>query len=84
MCRCFYISELRDDIFSALFQNMTQTGDSCLMKAGEECLEIFLAGTNQTTETEIKIDVIHRELRPILTKIGNYADLNHSIIERFV
>ena len=82
MCQCFYISELRDDIFSALFQNMTQTDDPKLMKAGEECLEVFLAGTNQSSETEIIIEVIHRELRPILTKIGNYADLNHSIIER--
>ena len=44
MCQCFYISELRDDIFSALFQNMTQTDDPKLMKGGEECIEVFLAG----------------------------------------
>jgi transformation/transcription domain-associated protein len=57
----------------------TQVGSPhCILLFKNLCQD----GLNQSPETAIQIDVIHRELRPILIKIGNYADLNYSIIER--
>ena len=75
---------LRISIFRALFQKMTMTSDPALMKAGEECLEVFLTCTKRSDEYAIPREEIHKELRPTLIKIGEYSTLNHMIVERLV
>ena len=84
MSRCYYVTEIRVKIFQALFKKMTNSTDPDIMKAGEECLEVFLVGARQSPETDIPREEIHKELRPTLIKIGDYDTLNHIIVERLV
>ena len=98
MARCFYISNrssgpdvpespqesFRVRIFQALFQKMTHPSDTVLMKAGEECLELFLMGTKQSSEYEIPRDEIHKELRPTLMEISDFERLTYVVVERLV
>ena len=78
------MTEIRVKIFQALFKKMTNSPDLDIMKAGEECLEVFLAGAKQSPETDIPREEVHKELRPTLIKIGDYDTLNYAIVERLV
>ncbi|CAG5107634.1 Oidioi.mRNA.OKI2018_I69.chr1.g3420.t1.cds [Oikopleura dioica] len=91
MSHCCNIKKLREDIFSALYQNMTQLKekkkDEELMKSAEACLEFFLEKTMAKKETEITMDFIHSELKPILEKITprscpRFEDMDCYVIER--
>lgn len=91
MSQCYYIDKLREDVFSSLYQNMTQLSqtnkDTELLNNAEQCLEFFLEKTSQARETEISMEFIHRELKPILEKITprscpRFEDMDCYIIER--
>jgi len=91
MSHCCNIKKLREDIFSALYQNMTQLNekkkDDELMKGAESCLEFFLENTMARKESEITMDFIHSELKPILEKITprscpRFEDMDCYVIER--
>ena len=75
LAACHYIPENRDKIFPILFKSL-QSSNSEIAETSFECMKSFIAGF------QIDMEMVHQVIRPMLMNLGDYRNLNLSLIQR--
>ena len=77
LAACHYIPENRDKIFTILFKSKSlQSSNSEIAETSFECMKSFIAGF------QIDMEMVHQVIRPMLMNLGDYRNLNLSLIQR--
>ena len=75
LAACHYIPENRDKIFTILFKSLLSS-NSEIAETSFECMKSFIAGF------QIDMEMVHQVIRPMLMNLGDYRNLNLSLIQR--
>ena len=75
LAACHYIPENRDKIFTILFKSL-QSSNSEIAGTSFECMKSFIGGF------QIDMEMVHQVIRPMLMNLGDYRNLNLSLIQR--
>merc|ERR1719341_1407105 len=75
LAACHYIPECRDKIFTVLYKSL-QSSNAEIAETSFECMRSFTAGF------QIDMEMVHQVMRQLLLNLGDYRNLNLSLIQR--
>ena len=75
LAACHYIPECRDKIFNVLYKSLQSTNAE-IAEASFECMKSFIEGF------QIDMELVHQVMRQLLLNLGDYRNLNLSLIQR--
>ena len=75
LAACHYITQCRDKIFVVLYKSLNSNNKE-LQLAAHQCMEKFVSGYS------LKIETVHSAVRPLLQILGDYRNLNLSVIRK--
>ena len=75
LAACHYIPECRDKIFTVLYKSL-QSSNAEIAETSFQCMKSFTAGF------QIDMEMVHQVMRQLLLNLGDYRNLNLSLIQR--
>lgn len=69
LAACHYIPGCSEKIFNTLYQSLDRPNQE-LQEAAFQCMKTFVSGT------QIDMNVVHEVMRPLLSTLGDYRNLN--------
>ncbi|XP_019851030.1 PREDICTED: transformation/transcription domain-associated protein [Amphimedon queenslandica] len=76
LAACTYLTEMRERIFGALYKAINSNSVE-LQNAGKEAMRKFMSDTSQSD-----IELVHSALRPLLMMLGDFRNLNPTLLQR--